>query len=84
MVAAFRMTDLSHLAASGRVSPPDEDPIETREWLDAFDALVAAEGRERGTFLLRRLHEHARARRVPLPTVLNTPYRNSVSLAEQP
>jgi pyruvate dehydrogenase E1 component len=78
------MVDLSHLAASWRVSPPDEDPAETREWLEAFDALVAAEGRERATFLLRKLHEHARARRVPLPTVLNTPYRNSVSLAEQP
>ena len=78
------MVDLSHLAASWRVSPPDADPAETREWLEAFDALVAAEGRQRATFLLRKLHEHARARRVPLPTVLNTPYRNSVSLAEQP
>ena len=27
----------------------------TQEWLDAFDALVAAEGRERATYLLRRL-----------------------------
>lgn len=78
------MTDLSQTAASWRVSPPDADPVETREWLEAFDALVAAEGRERATFLLRKLHEHARARRVPLPTVLNTPYCNSVSLAEQP
>ena len=78
------MTDLSHLAASWRVSPPDEDPAETREWLEAFDALVAAEGRERATFLLRKLHEHARARHVPMPAVLNTPYRNSVLLAEQP
>ena len=78
------MIDLAHLAACWRVSPPDEDPAETREWLEAFDALVAAEGRERATFLLRKLHEHARARRVPLPAVLNTPYCNSVSLAEQP
>ena len=78
------MTDLSHLAASGRVSPPDEDPTETREWLEAFDALVATHGRERATFLLRKLHEHARARRVPLPTVLNTAYCNTVPLAEQP
>jgi pyruvate dehydrogenase E1 component len=52
--------------------------------LEAFDALVAAEGRERATFLLRRLLDHARVRRVPLPPVLNTPYKNSVSLAEQP
>ncbi|HEY4637880.1 MAG TPA: pyruvate dehydrogenase (acetyl-transferring), homodimeric type, partial [Burkholderiales bacterium] len=53
-------------------------------WLEAFDALVATEGRERATFLLRKLLDHARARRVPLPPVLNTPYKNSIQLAEQP
>ncbi len=79
------MTDLSDIAASAfwRVSPPDADPLETREWLEAFDALVAVEGRERATYLLLKLLEHARARRVPLPPVLNTPYRNSIDLAEQ-
>src|SRR5258707_8208685 len=71
-------------SASWRVNPPDADPAETREWLEAFDALVEAEGRERATFLLRKLLDHARARRVPLPPVLNTPYKNSVGLADQP
>src|SRR3954471_1702380 len=80
------MTDLADIvsAAFWRVNPPDADPIETKEWLEAFDALVEAEGRERATFLLRKLLEHARARRVPLPPVLNTPYKNSVALADQP
>ncbi len=80
------MTDLSDIVSSAfwRVNPPDADPVETREWLEAFDALVAAEGRERATFLLRKLLDHARARRVPLPPVLNTPYRNSIDLAQQP
>jgi pyruvate dehydrogenase E1 component len=80
------MTDLSDIVSSAfwRVNPPDADPAETREWLEAFDALVAAEGRERATFLLRKLLDHARARRVPLPPVLNTPYKNSVDLAQQP
>jgi pyruvate dehydrogenase E1 component len=80
------MTDLSHIVSSAfwRVNAPDADPVETREWLEAFDALVEAEGRERATFLLRRLLDHARARRVPLPPVLNTPYKNSVALAHQP
>ena len=79
------MTDLSNIdpAAFWRVNPPDADPVETQEWLASFDALVAAEGRERATFLLRKLLEHARARRVALPPVLNTPYKNSVSLADQ-
>jgi pyruvate dehydrogenase E1 component len=80
------MTDLSDFVSSAfwRVNPPDADPVETREWLAAFDALIEAEGRERATFLLRKLLDHARARRVPLPPVLNTPYRNSVALADQP
>src|SRR5438105_6018112 len=80
------MTDLSAIVSSAfwRVNPPDSAPVEPREWLDAFDALVQSEGRERATFLLRRLMDHARARRVPLPPVLNTPYKNSVTLADQP
>src|SRR5213083_911277 len=80
------MTDLADIVTSAfwRINPSDADPPETREWLDACDALVQAEGRERATFLLRKLLEHARARRVPLPPVLNTPYKNSVALADQP
>src|SRR5688572_4918677 len=79
------MTDLADIVSSAfwRVNPPDADPVETREWLEAFDMLVETEGRERATFLLRKLLDHARARRVPLPPVLNTPYKNSVALAEQ-
>ena len=34
---------------------PDSDPLETREWVEALDALIAAEGPERATYLLRRL-----------------------------
>ena len=80
------MTDLADIVSSAfwRVNAPDADPAETREWLEAFDALVEAEGRERATFLLRKLLDHARARRVPLPPVLNTPYKNSIALAHQP
>ena len=49
------MTDLSDSSLPGfwRVLPPDGDPTETREWLDAFDAVVEAESRERATFILR-------------------------------
>jgi len=80
------MTDLADIATDAfwRVNPPDLDPVETREWLESFDALVAAEGRERATFLLRKLLEHARARKVKLPPVFNTPYCNTIPLAEQP
>ena len=68
----------------GNPHDPDIDPFETREWIEALDALIASEGPERATFLLRRLLQHARTRRVPLPQVLATPYINTIPLAEQP
>src|SRR5450631_1331997 len=70
--------------AVGDPHDPDIDPLETREWIEALDALIASEGAERATFLLRRLLQHARTRRVPLPQVLATPYVNTIPLAEQP
>jgi pyruvate dehydrogenase E1 component len=70
--------------AVGDPHDPDADPLETREWIEALDALIQAEGAERATFLLRRLLQHARTRRVPLPQVLATPYVNTIPLAEQP
>src|SRR4051794_12523780 len=71
-------------AAFWRVMPLDADAIETREWLDAFEAVVRGQGSERGPYLLRRLLDAARAARVPLPAVLNTPYVNSIALDRQP
>jgi len=67
-----------------RVAPPDQDPEETAEWLEAFEQTIAREGPERATFLLRRLFDLARSKRVPLPPVLNTPYVNSIPLEAQP
>jgi pyruvate dehydrogenase E1 component len=70
--------------AVGDPQDPDADPLETREWIEALDALIEAEGPERATFLLRRMLQHARTRRVPLPQVLATPYVNTIPLGEQP
>ena len=80
------MTDLSDLNFSGHwaVLPPDQDPTETKEWLQALDAVIENEGRERATFILRKLLDHARAQRVALPPVWSTPYCNTISLANQP
>jgi len=86
------MTDLSQpselltraLSGFWRVLPQDTDPVETKEWLDALSAVLEAEGPERATYLLRKLLDHARAKRVPMPSVLNTPYCNTIPLAEQP
>ena len=81
----MNLDDLAKLnpSAAWRLPEDDGDPLETREWLEALDALIAAEGPERATFLLKQLLQHARTCRVPLPQVLNTPYLNTISLAEQ-
>jgi pyruvate dehydrogenase E1 component len=81
----MNLDDLAKLIpnTAWRLPEDDGDPLETREWLDALDALIAAEGPERATFLLKQLLQHARRRRVPLPQVLNTPYLNTISLGEQ-
>jgi pyruvate dehydrogenase E1 component len=81
----MNLDDLAKLIpnAAWRLPEDDGDPQETREWLEALDAVIAAEGAERATFVLKQLLQHARRRRVPLPQVLNTPYLNTVSLGEQ-
>jgi pyruvate dehydrogenase complex dehydrogenase (E1) component len=81
------MTNLSDFVTSAfwRVNAPDADPAETREWLDAFDALVRAEGRERATFLLRKLLDHARRTRTRSrsPTSRNFPATSSSKAASR-
>ncbi len=81
----MNLDDLAKLIpnAAWRLSEDDGDPQETREWIEALDSLIASEGPERATFVLKQLLQHARRRRVPLPQVLNTPYLNTISLAEQ-
>ncbi len=41
------------------MSTLDHDPTETREWLDALDALVRHEGYDRARFLLQQLVDHS-------------------------
>ncbi len=59
VIAMANLSDLSS-SAFWRVNPKDPDPRETGEWLEAFDALIESEGRERATYLLRRLLDHAK------------------------
>jgi len=80
------MNDTADFSLSGHwaVLPPDPDPTETQEWLQALDAVIACDGRNRATFLLRKLFDRARAQRVALPPVWSTPYCNTIALADQP
>ncbi len=80
------MNDNADFSLSGHwaVLPPDPDPTETQEWLQALDAVIECDGRNRATFLLRKLFDRARAQRVALPPVWSTPYCNTIDLADQP
>ena len=56
----------------------DEDPEETQEWIDSFDAVLDATDPERARFLMLRLLERATARRVPLPSLTETDFVNTI------
>jgi pyruvate dehydrogenase E1 component len=62
----------------------DADPVETREWLDAIESVIAQEGPERAHFLLERLLGQARKAGVDLPFSANTPYVNTIPVDKQP
>jgi pyruvate dehydrogenase E1 component len=75
------VSDIAKLAAGGSL---DADPAETREWLEALDALVAAAGKERARYVMGRLTEHAGALDVQTRARFNTPYCNTIWPSEQP
>ncbi len=62
----------------------DEDPGETREWIEALGDVVGFEGKHRARFLLRRLLDEAHRRGVRLPFDASTPYLNTIPRSEQP
>ena len=62
----------------------DADPQETREWLEAIDAVLDGAGSERCEGLLLRILHHARQRGVGLKGILNTPYCNTIAASQDP
>ncbi|MBM4344580.1 MAG: pyruvate dehydrogenase (acetyl-transferring), homodimeric type [Deltaproteobacteria bacterium] len=62
----------------------DPDPVETREWLESLEAILASSGAERAHFLLRRLHESLQVEGVQLPYLVLSPYVNTVPVDKQP
>src|SRR5882757_7773863 len=72
-----RSTDKAQLASA------DADPVETREWLESFDAVLQDGGSERAQFLLQRLEERLREQgRVAISQPYSA-YRNTVPLEQQ-
>jgi pyruvate dehydrogenase E1 component len=63
---------------------PDFDPEETQEWLDSLDAAVDQRGRERARYLMLRLIERAREKRVAVPEMRSTDYVNTIATKDEP
>lgn len=60
-------------------SADDQDPIETKEWLDALASVIKHEGRERAQFLLKQLSEQAQQTGVPAAAGVTTSYVNTIA-----
>ncbi|HMA11168.1 MAG TPA: pyruvate dehydrogenase (acetyl-transferring), homodimeric type [Steroidobacteraceae bacterium] len=70
------MTDLKNVQ--------DQDPEETREWLESIDSVIRTGGGDRAHFLLERLIDHARRSGAYLPFKPNTAYVNTIPTAQEP
>src|SRR5215467_12394241 len=63
----------------------DDWAIEIEEWVDALGAVLRERGEDAAKELLGRLQEHASRQGLVLTdAALNTPYRNTIGLDEQP
>lgn len=56
----------------------DPDSLETKEWLDALEAVIEFEGTDRAHYLLERLVDLARRRGAHVPFSSNTAYVNTI------
>ncbi len=66
-----------------RAHDGDIDPIETQEWLEALDAVLALEGPERAHFLLEQLIDNVRRSGTYLPFSANTAYLNTIPASQE-
>lgn len=63
----------------------DDWELEQQEWLDAIDAILREQGGERAKTLLNRIqHQLSQQGIVLTDAAMNTPYKNTISVAEQP
>ena len=62
---------------------PDNDPLETQEWLDALQSVLEKEGAARAHFLMDQLIHHARMAGDDMPISATTPYINTIPLEKE-
>ena len=61
----------------------DVDPVETKEWIDALNGVIAKEGVDRAAFLIDEQISHARVSGVVQPFHAETPYINTIPVEQQ-
>ncbi|KAF0677592.1 pyruvate dehydrogenase (acetyl-transferring), homodimeric type [Profundibacterium mesophilum] len=57
---------------------PDIDPVESQEWQEAIEDVIARDGADRAHFLLDKAVQQARAAGAQLPFSATTPYQNTI------
>ena len=78
------LEDLQKARANANGNNDGQEVLETREWLDSLDYVLAKGGPERAGRLLQQLQLHARrAAGVNLPFTATTPYQNTISVRQQ-
>ncbi|MDQ6620644.1 MAG: pyruvate dehydrogenase (acetyl-transferring), homodimeric type [Pseudomonadota bacterium] len=65
-------------------TPRDHDPQETREWVEALQAVLENEGPDRAHYLIEQLIDMARRSGAYLPFSANTAYINTIPVEGQP
>ena len=63
--------------------PPEFDPLEMQEWIDALDSILKVHGPGSCQYVLEKLIQHAQTRAIRVPKSLNTPYCNTIARWEQ-
>jgi pyruvate dehydrogenase E1 component len=63
---------------------PDIDPEETTEWVESLDGVIDARGGKRARYIMLRLLERARERRVGVPPLTTTDYINTIPPEREP
>jgi pyruvate dehydrogenase E1 component len=78
-------TPTAEVLGNGNNGSNGSEVLETREWLDSLDYVLAKGGPERAGRLLQQLSLHARrAAGVNLPFTATTPYVNTIPSTQQP
>ena len=70
--------------AKNGAAPTEIETVENQEWLESLDYVFQNAGPDRVAALLERLETHAYKLGVSIPFSANTPYINTISVADEP